>query len=112
MAFIELEPPRLLPRGMNSERPSQCGSGSGAKSQSSAVWNCLANAAGILMFGWRVLPPASRGRTPPGGVLAEPVGEHAAGRAGADDDVVHGGHGATLAHRGPAAQVGTCVRLP
>ena len=44
---------------MYSERWSQNGSGSVAKSQSSFVWNCLEKAAGILMLGLRSLPPAS-----------------------------------------------------
>ena len=63
MAFIELEPPSDLPRGMYSDRPSTCGSGSVVKSQSSLVWNWFANAAGILMLGERSLPPASIRRT-------------------------------------------------
>ena len=34
------------------------------------------------------LPPASTSNTRSVGILAQPVGEHAAGGAGADDDVV------------------------
>src|SRR4051812_6500787 len=42
---------------------------------------------------------------PDGRVLRQPVGEDAAGRAGADDDVVHGGHGPMLADGAGRAQV-------
>jgi len=48
---------------MYSERPSTCGSGSVAKSQSSLVWNCCGNAAGILIFSERSEPPASNSNT-------------------------------------------------
>jgi hypothetical protein len=48
---------------MYSSRPSTCGSGSVAKSQSSFVWNWLGKAAGIFTFSERSRPPASSSST-------------------------------------------------
>ena len=53
---------RGLPRGMYSERPSACGSGSVAKSKSSCLWNESEKRRGILMFGCG-RAPASSSRT-------------------------------------------------
>ena len=51
----------------------------------------LAKPAGMWKQGCQSLPPASSSSTVTAGILAQPVGQHAAGRAGAGDDVV--GHG-------------------
>jgi hypothetical protein len=59
--LMELEPPSTLPRGWNTERPSRPGSGS--------VW--------YIQLQHRIFAGCR-----------EAIGEHATGRAGADDDVI------------------------
>jgi hypothetical protein len=83
-----LEPPQPLPRGHQSLRLLRLGSSRSRSPSCRRPWRRSAADAGrhptIMELSFT---PASSSRTFTG-VLGQPVGQHATGRAGADDDVV------------------------